>query len=666
MAKEFLTNIIIGGKVSPTLAKAINKANEQNKILKKIGNTGKAIGKATLAASTAAAAGIVAVTKSAVDSYAEYEQLVGGSQLMFGDAYSYIADKAKTAYKDVQMSQNEYLQQVNGFATGLKTSLKGNAQAAAELAHKIVVAEADVVAATGNSAENVQNAFNGIMKSNYTMLDNLQLGITPTKQGFQDLITKVNKWNAQNGKMTKYTINNLADCQSALVDYIEMQGLAGYASNEASGTIQGSVAMAKAAWSNLVTGLADENADFDTLLTNFLDSVGKVAENLLPKVSVIIGKIPDMVRGLMPMIPPLVAELLPVAIEGVSSIISGVGAILPELVSTVVSSIGQIISKSFEQMPTPMLIIAGAIAAITAGIAAYNAVVAIKNIIDKVQEKGVKKLVAAQIAQNAAFLASPIFWIIAGIVALVAAFVILWNKCEGFRNFFINMWNGIKTAFGVVVNWIKENWQTMLLFLINPLAGVFKYCYEHFEGFRNMVNNVIASVISFFVGLWGKIKSMFTAVAVAISNGVVGAFKSVINTVIGFAERIINGFFNSINGAIGFINKIPGVNIPLIATLSIPRLATGGSFDGTHPQLAVVGDAPETMVPHGNTPRNRALLAEAARGVGGGAFGNVNVTFAPVIYGGGSDVRQAIRDSEIEFEQRMRAFMRKEGLVSYA
>ena len=607
MAKEFLTNIIIGGKVSPTLAKAINKANEQNKILKKIGNAGKAIGKATLAASTAAAAGIVAVTKSAVDSYAEYEQLVGGSQLMFGDAYSYIADKAKTAYKDVQMSQNEYLQQVNGFATGLKTSLKGNAQAAAELAHKIVVAEADVVAATGNSAENVQNAFNGIMKSNYTMLDNLQLGITPTKQGFQDLITKVNKWNAQNGKMTKYTINNLADCQSALVDYIEMQGLAGYASNEASGTIQGSVAMAKAAWSNLVTGLADENADFDTLLTNFLDSVGKVAENLLPKVSVIIGKIPDMVRGLMPMIPPLVAELLPVAIEGVSSIISGVGAILPELVSTVVSSIGQIISKSFEQMPTPMLIIAGAIAAITAGIAAYNAVVAIKNIIDKVQEKGVKKLVAAQIAQNAAFLASPIFWIIAGIVALVAVFVILWNKCEGFRNFWINLWNVIKDSAVKVWNKITE----------------------------------------VFGGIGGWFKEKFTAVKTAI--------QPIMDWISGKIEKI-KGVFDKVG------NFFKGGK----SETTIKAYATGGTV--TQPHLAIVGDAPETIVPHGNTPRNRALLAEAARGVGGGIGGNnVTVTFAPVIYGGsGSEVRQAIRDSEIEFEQRMRAFMRKEGLVSYA
>ena len=146
-----------------------------------------------------------------------------------------MAEKARNAYETVQMSQNDYLQQVNGFATGLKTALGGNVQAAAELADKVITAEADVVAATGNTQEAVQNAFNGIMKSNFTMLDNLQLGIAPTKEGFQQLIDKVNEWNAENGEATAYTIDNLADCQAALVDYIEMQGLAGYAANEAAG-----------------------------------------------------------------------------------------------------------------------------------------------------------------------------------------------------------------------------------------------------------------------------------------------------------------------------------------------------------------------------------------------------------------------------------------------
>ena len=207
------------------------------------------------------ASAVVDVGKASLAAYGDYEQLVGGAQLMFGDAYDYISQRSRQAYKNVQMSQNDYLRQVNGFAVGLKTAMGGNAKAAAELADKIVTAEADVVAATGNSQEAVQNAFNGIMKNNYTMLDNLQLGIVPTKEGFQSLIEKVNEWNEQNGRLTNYTIDNLADCQQALVDYIDMQGLSGYAAMEAADTLQGSVSSVKAAWEDLLSaiGTGDEN-----------------------------------------------------------------------------------------------------------------------------------------------------------------------------------------------------------------------------------------------------------------------------------------------------------------------------------------------------------------------------------------------------------------------
>lgn len=235
-------------------------------------------------------AGVVAdVGKAAYTSYAQHEQLAGGAQLMFGDAYDFVAEKARNAYETVQMSQNDYLQQVNGFATGLKTALGGNVQAAAELADKVITAEADVVAATGNTQEAVQNAFNGIMKSNFTMLDNLQLGIAPTKEGFQQLIDKVNEWNAENGEATAYTIDNLADCQAALVDYIEMQGLAGYAANEAAGTIEGSTASMKAAWQNLATGMADSSADMEGLTKDFVDSVFTAGKNIIPRVQQIVA-----------------------------------------------------------------------------------------------------------------------------------------------------------------------------------------------------------------------------------------------------------------------------------------------------------------------------------------------------------------------------------------
>lgn len=311
------------------------------------------------AAVAAAGAAVVAIGKQAIEQYSEYEQLVGGAELMFGDAYDFVAEKAKNAYSTVQMSQNDYLRQVNGFATGLKTALGGNAQAAAELADKIVNAEADVVAATGASQEMVQNAFNGIMRSNYVMLDNLQLGITPTKEGFQEVIDKVNEWNAANGKATNYVIDNLADAQSALVDYIEMQGLQGYAANEAADTIQGSIASMKAAYDNFITGLGDENADMAELITNLLGSTVTVAENLLPVVERVLENIgvvvqekgPEMIEKFVGYAVEKLPQVIELGMKMVIALVKGLAQNLPQLVTGVLNMAATIIKTLVESIP---------------------------------------------------------------------------------------------------------------------------------------------------------------------------------------------------------------------------------------------------------------------------------------------------------------------------
>ena len=293
----------------------------------------------------AAGAAIVAIGKQAVEQYAEYEQLVGGAELMFGDAYDFVAEKAKNAYSTVQMSQNDYLKQVNGFATGLKTALGGNAQAAAELADKIVNAEADVVAATGASQEMVQNAFNGIMRSNYVMLDNLQLGITPTKEGFQEVIDKVNEWNAANGEATNYVIDNLADAQSALVDYIEMQGLQGYAANEAANTIQGSLASMRGAWQNLLTGVADDNANFEVLVSSFVDSLVGVGENIIPRINIVIQGLTQLITQASQTIIPLAVETL---LQNLPSIVAAGMDLIMALVNGILDNIDLLIDCTLE------------------------------------------------------------------------------------------------------------------------------------------------------------------------------------------------------------------------------------------------------------------------------------------------------------------------------
>lgn len=392
-----------------------------------------AAAKVGAAAVGAAATGIAVLTKNALNNYAEYEQLVGGAQLMFGEAYDYIADKAANAYKTVQMSQNDYLQQVNGFATGLKTALGGNEQAAAELADRIINAEADVVAATGNSQEAVQNAFNGIMKSNYTMLDNLQIGITPTKEGFQEVIDKVNDWNAANGRATEYQIENLADCQSALVDYIEMVGMQGYAADEAAKTIQGSVSSMKAAWSNLLTGIADDNANFKTLIEQFVDSLVTVGENIIPRINIIIQGLTQLIteasQTIIPMAVQILLENLPsIVAAGMDLIIALVSGILDNidmLIDCVLEMVDVIVDKLIDNLPK---LIDGGIRLIAA--LANGLIRAIPNLVSKIPQ----------------IISSIVKGLISGIPAI---FDVGKNIVEG-------LWNGIKNMGSWVSGKVKD------------------------------------------------------------------------------------------------------------------------------------------------------------------------------------------------------------------
>lgn len=293
---------------------------------------GKTFAKGIGVASAAIGAGIANVAKDSVKAFSENEQLAGGTKLLFGDAYSYVMDQASNAYATMQMSANDYLEQVNGLSTGLKTALGGDEKAAAQLANRVVQAEADVVAATGVQQEAVQNAFNGIMKSNYTMLDNLQLGITPTKEGFQAMIDSVNEYNAAQGKATDYQIDNLADAQSALVDYIAMQGLAGYAAMEGADTISGSLSSLKAAWQNLLVGFAS-GEDVTELVGNLSETVANFAENIGPVIIEAVKGIAGAIGPIADTLVPLIAEIAPELILAlIKAIIKG----LPGLIDAII------------------------------------------------------------------------------------------------------------------------------------------------------------------------------------------------------------------------------------------------------------------------------------------------------------------------------------------
>ena len=286
---------------------------------------------------------ILDIGKAALTAYADFEQLNEGAKLMFGGAYDFIAEKAADAYKNVQMSQNDYLRQVNQFAVGLRESLGGDEQAAAELADRIVTAEADIVAATGVSSEAVQNAFAGIMRGNYTMLDSLGIGLKGSQEGMQEVIDKMNEING-----TEYEFGNLADMQNALADYVEYIGFAGYAANEGAETLQGATATMAAAWENLLVGIAGGSENTAQLVQNLLTSATTYVGLVIPVIGNIImgfiNSLPAMLDGILTMVVGLIGNIS----DSMPTLIDNLIVVLTNLITTVLDHIPDILAAGVQ------------------------------------------------------------------------------------------------------------------------------------------------------------------------------------------------------------------------------------------------------------------------------------------------------------------------------
>ena len=308
------------------------KAKEASeKIGKFFGSVAKTVGKASLAAIGAAATGIAALTKSAVENYAQYEQLVGGVETLFKDSSAKVLEYANNAYKTAGLSANDYMETVTSFSASLLQSLGGDTEKAAEIGNMAVIDMSDNANKMGSSMESIQNAYAGFAKQNYTMLDNLKLGYGGTKEEMQRLIDDANALNAAQGNMTKYSIDSYADIVSAIHDVQTEMGITGTTAQEAATTIQGSLASTKAAWDNWLTG----TGSVDALVGTVVNSAGLLAKaigDILPSLTTGISQ---LVSQLAPEIPPLINQLLPSIIESITTMISSLGEQLPSILATI-------------------------------------------------------------------------------------------------------------------------------------------------------------------------------------------------------------------------------------------------------------------------------------------------------------------------------------------
>ena len=314
-----------------------------------------AVGKFSAAAVAAGATAAAAITKSAVESYADYEQLIGGVETLFKDSAGIVEEYASNAFQTAGLSANDYMETVTGFSASLLQSVGGDTEEAARIADMAITDMADNANKMGTSMESIQNAYQGFAKQNYTMLDNLKLGYGGTKEEMKRLLEDAEKLSG-----IHYDISNLNDVYSAIHVIQEELDITGTTAKEASTTIQGSASAMKAAWQNMLTGIADENADFDTLIGNLVSSVSTFAENILPRIEVALKGVGKLISGLAPVIvealPGLLDTILPEFINAVMSIVDSIIAVLPELLPTLIDAavdiLMQLIEALAENLPT--------------------------------------------------------------------------------------------------------------------------------------------------------------------------------------------------------------------------------------------------------------------------------------------------------------------------
>lgn len=331
-------------------------------------------------AGTAAASALVAVgatasaalINSAVQGYAEYEQLVGGVETLFKDSKDVVMDYADNAYKTAGMSANAYMETVTSFSASLLQSLDNDTAAATEKADLAITDMSDNANKVGTSMEMIQNAYQGFAKQNYTMLDNLKLGYGGTKEEMQRLLEDAEKLSG-----IKYDISSFADIVDAIHVVQTEMGITGTTAKEAATTIGGSLNSAKAAWSNLVVGIADDTQDFDALVNNFVDSVAAAAENILPRVETAVTGVGTLIEKLFPVImeelPGILNDVLPELVSSginmVNSLSDGIEQNLPLIAETAIELAEQLIGALIEVVPEFITIGLELIAQLAVGIA---------------------------------------------------------------------------------------------------------------------------------------------------------------------------------------------------------------------------------------------------------------------------------------------------------
>ena len=588
--------------------------------LSSIGGAAVTAGKLAVAGLGAVTGAVTAVGGAALNAYADYEQLSGGVETLFGSSASTLKGYADEAYRTAGMSANQYMTQATSFAASLVQSVGGDTAKAAEYANMAMIDMSDNVNKMGSDMQSVQDAYQGFAKQNFTMLDNLKLGYGGTKEEMQRLIADANKLRAEQGKTADLTIDSYADIVEAIHTVQEEMGITGTTAKEASTTISGSIGMAKAAWTNFLTGLGRDDVDFSQLTNQLLESIGAVAKNVAPRVAIIgksiIQAFPSVLSGLGSVLAPVVSEALSTAWNIAVQALAGLGIKLPTVDSSqfmaafqqVASFVGAAIDGIKGAVSTLASAFAPAFAAIQAALAPIIAQVS-------------SALLPALSVLGAALgnLAAAVLPVISAAIQAMAPVIATAIGAV------VSLASTISTGLAPVINGIASLIQAVLpviqqLFtqwgasIQAVVSAAFTFVESVVTSAMNVINAVIGTVLALIKGDWEGVWSGVLNILQVVWDGMIATVQSCIQLVsstIDSALSFIKGVWNSAWSALGsfldsawdgFVSAVTGGNEQVMSIL--------GGLPGKI--IGLFADAGSWLIDSG-----RALLQGFADGVMG-------------------------------------------------
>ena len=282
------------------------KINEKgfNEGVSKLSGLGKSglsiVSKAMTGAVAAVGTAAGVIIKSSLGVVANMEQQVGGVETLFKDSADTVIKNANRAYKTAQISANDYMSTVTSFSASLLQGLGGDTAKAAEIADMALIDMADNANKMGTNMQDIQNAYQGFAKQNYTMLDNLKLGYGGTQS---EMIRLINDSGILNEKISD--LDNVTFDQMIQAIHVIQQnlGITGTSAKEAGETIEGSVNSAKAAWENYQGGVITSQElveTFGTATQNILKNLGEIVPRLGKTGLEVVGAIADEIGNSVP------------------------------------------------------------------------------------------------------------------------------------------------------------------------------------------------------------------------------------------------------------------------------------------------------------------------------------------------------------------------------